>query len=191
MEPPLQRAERAAISTSTDPIVRAKRRAAALYPGAEIRTKSALQRPVVWPTRTTSFASCENGVVATFHQRGKPHGSDSWVEMDYAIVYTVEEGLITRGKVYATPKEALEAVRAVGVAQYGRENRRFSSKAAVSPEAPTRSRDSAFTRIGGADLITDRMLVCRGANSMRHTRQSPANRFSTRSLEPGGRIRYW
>ncbi len=47
-----------------------------------------------------------NGVVATFHQ---PHGSNSWVEMDYAIVYTVEEGLITRGKVYATPKEALEA----------------------------------------------------------------------------------
>jgi hypothetical protein len=50
-----------------------------------------------------------NGVVVTFHQQGKPHGSDSWVEMDYAIVYVVEEGLITRGKVYGTHEEALEA----------------------------------------------------------------------------------
>ena len=38
-----------------------------------------------------------NRVVVTLHQRGKPHGSDSWVTMDYGLVYTVEEGLITRG----------------------------------------------------------------------------------------------
>jgi ketosteroid isomerase-like protein len=50
-----------------------------------------------------------NGVVATLHQRGKPHGSDSWVEMDYGLVYTVEEGLITRSDFYATPEKALEA----------------------------------------------------------------------------------
>jgi|SRR6185295_18890041 len=50
-----------------------------------------------------------NGVVATLHQRGKPHGSSSWVEMDYGLVYTVEEGLITRADFYATPEEALEA----------------------------------------------------------------------------------
>ena len=50
-----------------------------------------------------------NLVVATLHQRGKPHGSDSWVEMDYGLVYTVEEGLITRGDFYATPENALEA----------------------------------------------------------------------------------
>ncbi len=48
-------------------------------------------------------------VVVTLHQRGKPHGSDSWVEMDYGLVYTVEEGLITRGDFYATPEQALEA----------------------------------------------------------------------------------
>ena len=50
-----------------------------------------------------------NRVVATLHQRGKPHGSDSWVEMDYGLVYTVEEGLITRADFYATPQKALEA----------------------------------------------------------------------------------
>jgi ketosteroid isomerase-like protein len=31
-----------------------------------------------------------NRVVVTLHQRGKPRGSDSWVEMDYGLVYTVE-----------------------------------------------------------------------------------------------------
>ena len=50
-----------------------------------------------------------NRVVATLHQRGKPHGSDSWVKMDYGLVYTVEEGLITRGDFYAAPAKALEA----------------------------------------------------------------------------------
>ena len=48
-------------------------------------------------------------VVVTLHQRGKPHGSDSWVEMDYGMVYTVEEGLISRADFYATPEQALEA----------------------------------------------------------------------------------
>jgi ketosteroid isomerase-like protein len=50
-----------------------------------------------------------NRVAVTLHQRGKPHGSDSWVEMDYGIVYTVEEGLISRAEFYATPDEALQA----------------------------------------------------------------------------------
>ena len=50
-----------------------------------------------------------NRVVATFHQRGKLRDSGSWVEMHYGFVYTVEEGLIMRTEMYATPKEALEA----------------------------------------------------------------------------------
>jgi ketosteroid isomerase-like protein len=50
-----------------------------------------------------------NRVVATFHQRGKLRDSDSWVEMHYGFVYTVEEGLIMRTELYATPEEALEA----------------------------------------------------------------------------------
>ena len=48
-------------------------------------------------------------VVVTLHQRGKPRGSDSWVDMHYGLVYTVEEGLIRRAQFYATPEEALEA----------------------------------------------------------------------------------
>jgi ketosteroid isomerase-like protein len=48
-------------------------------------------------------------VVVILHQRGRPHGSDSWVEMDYGMVYTVEAGLISRGDFYATPEQALEA----------------------------------------------------------------------------------
>ena len=47
--------------------------------------------------------------MAIFHQRGKPHGSNSWVEMRYGIGYTVEEELITGGNLYATPEDALEA----------------------------------------------------------------------------------
>src|SRR5947207_12513829 len=50
-----------------------------------------------------------NRVVDTLHQRGKPHGSDSWVEMDYGLVYTIEEGLIRRGDFYATSEKALAA----------------------------------------------------------------------------------
>jgi ketosteroid isomerase-like protein len=48
-------------------------------------------------------------VVITLRQRGKPRGSDSWVEMHYGLVYTIEGGLITRGEFYATPEAALEA----------------------------------------------------------------------------------
>ncbi len=48
-------------------------------------------------------------VVVVLHQRGKPHGSDSWVEMDYGMVYTVEAGLITRADFHATPEGALKA----------------------------------------------------------------------------------
>jgi hypothetical protein len=47
--------------------------------------------------------------VVVLHQRGRPHDSDSWVEMDYGMVYTVERGLISRADFYATPEQALEA----------------------------------------------------------------------------------
>jgi hypothetical protein len=40
---------------------------------------------------------------------GKPHDSDSWVEMHYGFVYTVQDRLIRRAEAYATPDEALEA----------------------------------------------------------------------------------
>ena len=56
-----------------------------------------------------------NQVAVTFQQRGKPRGSDSWVEWRYGIIYTVEERLITRGEVYATPEQTLEAAELRGV----------------------------------------------------------------------------
>jgi ketosteroid isomerase-like protein len=48
-------------------------------------------------------------VVVILHQRGKSNDSDLWVEMDYGLVYTVEEGLIARADFHATPEQALEA----------------------------------------------------------------------------------
>jgi len=48
-------------------------------------------------------------VVETTRQRGRLRGSGSWVEWRYGIVYTLEEGLISRGKLYPSPEEALEA----------------------------------------------------------------------------------
>ena len=48
-------------------------------------------------------------VVVVLHQRGRPHGSDSWVEMDYGMVYTVQRGLISRAIFYGTPEQALAA----------------------------------------------------------------------------------
>ena len=57
-----------------------------------------------------------NRVVVTLHQRGKPHGSDSWVEMDYGIVYTVEEGLISASGFLRDSREGPRSRRAAGVA---------------------------------------------------------------------------
>jgi ketosteroid isomerase-like protein len=51
----------------------------------------------------------EHQVVVILHQRRRPHDSDSWVEMDYGMVYTVDGRLITRADFYATPEAALEA----------------------------------------------------------------------------------
>jgi ketosteroid isomerase-like protein len=50
-----------------------------------------------------------NRVVVTVHQRGKPRGTDSWIDAHFAIVYTIEGELIQRGQVYASGDEALEA----------------------------------------------------------------------------------
>jgi ketosteroid isomerase-like protein len=50
-----------------------------------------------------------NRVAVTVHQRGKPRGSDSWIDAAFAIVYTIGDGLIQRAEVYASAGEALEA----------------------------------------------------------------------------------
>ena len=48
-------------------------------------------------------------VLAVLHQRGLLRDSESWVEMDYGIVYTVQGNQIQRAQVYASPERALEA----------------------------------------------------------------------------------
>ena len=50
-----------------------------------------------------------NRVVAFLCQRGRLRNSDSWVEMHYAVLYTVGEGVIQRAQLYNDPIKALEA----------------------------------------------------------------------------------
>jgi ketosteroid isomerase-like protein len=49
-------------------------------------------------------------VVALLHQQGRLRDSESYVELRYGIVYTVQGGRLLRAQVYATPDEALDAV---------------------------------------------------------------------------------
>jgi ketosteroid isomerase-like protein len=51
----------------------------------------------------------EHRVVATTVQRGRLRGSESWVELRAAFLYTIEDGLIRRIEVYESPEQALEA----------------------------------------------------------------------------------
>jgi ketosteroid isomerase-like protein len=63
-----------------------------------------------WTTDFESFIDAGVGqVVATTVQHGRLRDSDSWVDLRAAFLYTVENGLISRAQVYASPEEALEA----------------------------------------------------------------------------------
>ncbi len=48
-------------------------------------------------------------VVSVVRQRGRPKGSQSWVDLRFGIVWTVSEGDVKRAKVFRTAEEALEA----------------------------------------------------------------------------------
>jgi ketosteroid isomerase-like protein len=52
-----------------------------------------------------------NRVVAVQHQRGRLKGAESWVDLRFAVVYTLADGLVRRMQVFATPEEAFEAAR--------------------------------------------------------------------------------
>jgi ketosteroid isomerase-like protein len=52
----------------------------------------------------------DHDVVAILHQRARPKGSQSWVELRFGVVWTVAGGKLTRGRVFRTPEEALAAV---------------------------------------------------------------------------------
>jgi ketosteroid isomerase-like protein len=51
----------------------------------------------------------DDRVVSVQHVEGRARMSGVETTLDYAIVYTVRDGLIVRGKEYATRAEALEA----------------------------------------------------------------------------------
>jgi ketosteroid isomerase-like protein len=48
-------------------------------------------------------------VLALLHQRGRLRDSESWVEMQYGIVYTIQGGQLQRARCYATPEQAFKA----------------------------------------------------------------------------------
>jgi ketosteroid isomerase-like protein len=51
----------------------------------------------------------DDRVIAVLHVTGQMKGSHAAVDMRLAIVYTVRDGLIVRGREYATREQALEA----------------------------------------------------------------------------------
>jgi len=52
----------------------------------------------------------DDRVVAVIRQRGRIRGAGSWVELHFAIVCTLADGLIQRMQVFMTAAEALQAV---------------------------------------------------------------------------------
>ena len=52
----------------------------------------------------------DNRVVGITRQRGRPHDSDSWVDLEAGFVYTIDDGLLVRVDVYGSRAEALKAV---------------------------------------------------------------------------------
>jgi len=55
------------------------------------------------------FASGDR-VGAVIHTAGRARGSEGWVQGRYAVVYTVCDGRIVRGREYVTARQAREAV---------------------------------------------------------------------------------
>jgi ketosteroid isomerase-like protein len=51
----------------------------------------------------------ESEVVVTTVQRGRLRGSNSWVDLRAAFLYTVGDGMMRRAQVFASPEEALKA----------------------------------------------------------------------------------
>jgi ketosteroid isomerase-like protein len=61
-----------------------------------------------WTLEFDAVDASNSQVVVTAFQRARLWGSDAWVDARAAFVYTVENGLVLRGDVYATLEEALE-----------------------------------------------------------------------------------
>lgn len=65
-----------------------------------------------WTSDVESIVAADAGqVVLTIVQHGRMRGSDSWVDLRAAFLYTIEDGLIKRIKVYESAGQALRAPR--------------------------------------------------------------------------------
>jgi len=51
----------------------------------------------------------DDRVVAVVRQRGRLAAPDSWVELRFGTVYTVDAGQIRRAQLFTTPQEAFQA----------------------------------------------------------------------------------
>jgi ketosteroid isomerase-like protein len=58
---------------------------------------------------TEELIDAGDQVVAMLHVIGRMKGSDATIDMRLGIVYTIRDGLIVRGREYASRDEALEA----------------------------------------------------------------------------------
>jgi ketosteroid isomerase-like protein len=50
-----------------------------------------------------------NQVVATMRQRARLRDSGSWVDLNYALLFTLREGVIQRSQLFTPPEDALKA----------------------------------------------------------------------------------
>ena len=63
-----------------------------------------------WRHEFEEFVDAGGGqVVVTTVQHARLRGSDAWVDLLAGFVFTVEDGLMTRGRVFASRADALEA----------------------------------------------------------------------------------
>jgi ketosteroid isomerase-like protein len=62
--------------------------------------------------QSEELIDCGEQVVAAVRVKGRMKGSDAAVDMSLGIVYTVKDGLIVRGREYASREEALAAIGA-------------------------------------------------------------------------------
>jgi ketosteroid isomerase-like protein len=63
-----------------------------------------------WVLEAESYHEAGDMVVAVMHQHGRSKASGLEVDMHFAMVWTMRDGLTTRMQMYADPAEAFEAV---------------------------------------------------------------------------------
>ena len=63
-----------------------------------------------WRLEVRDLVDAGDDVVAIVHQSGRSKATGLEVEMDFAMVWTMEDGKQTRMRMYADPDEALRAV---------------------------------------------------------------------------------